>query len=243
MREAKDVCRPEFDQFAENYSAGFDDPLKTVFGRSPQTFMAPKLSLLERAIKQVRPALLSRPIRALDFGCGTGDFLVGLAKSWPHWILEGCDISAGMLREAKRRLEREHPDIKLWQIEEPALPMSSYDLVTIVCVLHHVVPESLNSVLRVAIGMLKAESLLVIIEHNPLNPVTRWMTSRTEIDRNANLLSAGRLQRHLPLKEFSITEVRNFLFLPPRLKSLYPVEFLLEWLPLGGQYAFFGLKR
>jgi ubiquinone/menaquinone biosynthesis C-methylase UbiE len=242
MRETKNVNRPEFDQFAENYSAGFDDPLKGVFGQSAQAFMAPKLHLLERAVRRLRPDFLTQPIKVLDFGCGAGDFLSGLARHWPNWALEGCDVSSGMLLEARKRLGHEYPDVRLWQAEEIEFPKSAYDLVTIVCVLHHVDPVSLGETLQTTIESLTSGGLLVIMEHNPVNPVTRWMVSRTEVDRNAHLVSARSLRNRLPLKEFTKTEIRNFLFFPPRLSVFAGVESALEWLPLGGQYAFFGVK-
>jgi SAM-dependent methyltransferase len=242
MRETKNVSRPEFDQFAENYNAGFDDPLKGVFGQSAQTFIAPKLRLLERALRKLRPGFLTQPIKVLDFGCGAGDFLSGLAHRWPNWALEGCDVSSGMLLEAKKRLGDEYPDIRLWQAEETELPKSAYDLVTVVCVLHHVDPESLGETLQTTIETLTPGGLLVIMEHNPLNPVTRWMVSRTEVDRNAHLVSASSLRSRLPLKEFAKTEIRNFLFFPPRLAALASIEPALDWIPFGGQYAFFGVK-
>ena len=242
MKNIKDVSRPEFDQFAENYSAGFDDPLKRVFGQSPQAFMAPKLRLLERTIRKLRPDFLTRSINALDFGCGTGDFLTGLAHHWPKWVLEGCDVSSGMLLEAHKRFGHEYPDIRLWQAEESEFQKSTYDLVTIVCVLHHVDPESLGTTLRTTVEMLNPNGLLVIIEHNPLNPITRWMISRTEVDRNAHLVPASFLRRHRAFDKLSKTEVRNFLFFPPRLSILSRLEPALERIPLGGQYAFFGVK-
>ena len=40
-------------------------------------------------------------LRLLDAGCGTGLFVVGLARSRPAWRLDGIDASAGMLGVAR----------------------------------------------------------------------------------------------------------------------------------------------
>jgi 2-polyprenyl-3-methyl-5-hydroxy-6-metoxy-1,4-benzoquinol methylase len=241
--ETQAAARAEFDQFAENYRAGFDDPLKRILGDSPKAFLRPKIRLLARAMRTMRPAFCSQSIRVLDFGCGAGDFLTGLGDTWPTWILEGSDVSERMLVEAKKRLGTKHANITLWNSSLTMAPPGTYDLITIICVLHHVEPTQVRSTLREVVNMLKPGGLLGVIEHNPLNPITRWMVSRTEVDRNATLVSPELLQTSLSLAEFNATCVRYFLFLPPRLDVFSALESLIDWVPLGGQYAFFGLKK
>jgi 2-polyprenyl-3-methyl-5-hydroxy-6-metoxy-1,4-benzoquinol methylase len=191
----------------------------------------------------MKPAFRSQSIRVLDFGCGAGDFLTGLADTWPMWTLEGCDVSVGMLVEAKKRLESKYGNIILWNSSATMAAAGTYDLITIVCVLHHVEPTQVRSTLREVVNMLKPGGLLSVIEHNPLNPITRWMVSRTEVDRNATLVAPKLIRTSLPLAEFNATCVRYFLFLPPRLDVFSALESAIDWVPLGGQYAFFSVKK
>lgn len=234
---------PEFDRIAEGYHAGFDDPVKKMLGESARSFLAPKIKLLTQALRRARPDLLSRPEALLDFGCGAGDFLNELSEAFPLWTLEGCDVSPGMLTEARKRLGAKAEKIKLWQITDGFLPTSTYDVITVVCVLHHMLPEMWSDSLKNVTAALKPGGLLAIFEHNPWNPITRWMVSRTEVDRNAQLLSVPTLKRNIPIREFKSVELKNFLFFPPRLDFLMPCEMRLSGIPVGGQYALFGWKK
>jgi SAM-dependent methyltransferase len=233
---------PEFDRISEGYSAGFDDPLKKLLGDSARSFLAPKIKLLAQQIRQERSNFGSRQGNLLDFGCGAGDFLSELSETFPAWSLEGCDVSTGMLAEARKRLSAKTDKIKLWEITDNHLPTNAYDVVTVVCVLHHILPEMWSLVLQNIAAALRAGGILAIFEHNPWNPVTRWMVSRTEVDRNAILLSAPLLKRIVRGQQFKLVTVQNFLFYPPRLSWLSFSEAWLSWLPMGGQYALFARK-
>jgi SAM-dependent methyltransferase len=234
---------PEFDRISEGYSAGFDDPLKKMLGDSVRSFLVPKIKLLVQQIRRERTDLGSGGGDLLDFGCGAGDFLSELSETLPAWRLEGCDVSAGMLAEARKRLSAKTGRIKLWQIVDNRLPTRAYDVVTVVCVLHHILPEMWSSVLKNIAAALRPGGSLAIFEHNPWNPVTGWMVSRTEVDRNAILLSAPFLKRIVSAQQFESAKVHNFLFFPPRLHFLSFSEVWLRWLPLGGQYALFARKE
>ncbi len=221
---------PEFDRLAENYRAGFDDPVKGWLGRSPQEFLRPKI---ERLLK-LGKASSGRAMRLLDFGCGTGDFLAALSPETPDWELEGCDISDGMLAEAKRRYP--NPTFRLWNSAGVPWPAARYDIVTAVCVLHHVPPNDWRTTLDKLINALRPGGLLVVFEHNPWNPITSWMIRRTEVDRNAMLLSASTLENLLTATECKIVAKEFLLFFPPRCRWLLSAESHLRNVPFGGQY-------
>jgi SAM-dependent methyltransferase len=233
----------EFDRISDGYSAGFDDPLKKVMGDSAGAFLAPKLNLLIEHGREAGFDLASGSGNLLDFGCGAGDFLGGLVEACPAWRLEGCDVSTGMLDEARKRLGARSDKVKLWEIAENRLPSEAYDVVTIVCVLHHIAPGIWASVLKNIAASLRPAGLLAIFEHNPWNPVTRWMVSRTEVDRNAILLSSSMLKRMILVEPFKSVTVDNFLFFPPRLTWLSRSEAVLRSIPMGGQYALFARRK
>ena len=91
---------------------------------------------------------------------------------------------------------------------------------------------------------MKPGGILAIIEHNPLNPVTKLVVSRVPLDRDAQLLSAWTarsLSSGIGMKPFP---TEYFLYLP---KSVYENIGALEnsviRIPLGGQYAVYALNR
>lgn len=68
-----------------------------------------------RALRLLRRALRpdGRRLRLLDVACGTGDVAFHLASSLGREArVEGIDLSEGMLRVARRRLERQSPDVR-----------------------------------------------------------------------------------------------------------------------------------
>ncbi len=220
----------EFDSLAENYRAGFDDPVKGWLGRNPQEFLRPKI---ERLLK-LGDAGSGRAVRLLDFGCGAGDFLAALSPEAPDWQLEGCDISDGMLTEANRR--HPAPTFKLWNSAAVSWPAAQYDILTAVCVLHHVPPSEWGPTLRKLFAALRPGGLLLVFEHNPWNPITSWMIRRTEVDRYAVLLSPATME-HLVIEAGSQVVAKEFfLFFPPRFRWLSAAETCLRIIPLGGQY-------
>jgi SAM-dependent methyltransferase len=233
----------EFDRISKDYSAGFDDPVKKIFGESARSFLLPKIKLLTKALRRERADLILCPAVLLDFGCGAGDFLGEIAEIFPHWRLEGCDVSTGMLTEARKRLGAKVEKIKLWEISDGSITTCKYDVITVVCVLHHILPEMWSDSLKNVTAALKPGGMLAVFEHNPWNPITRWMVSRTVVDLNAHLLSAPVLKRHLPTQEFKSIELRNFFFFPPRLDFLAFSEIWLGGIPMGGQYALFAWKK
>jgi SAM-dependent methyltransferase len=223
----------EFDRYARGYSELLKDPLRDIFAPGSTFFALRKWLLIQQFYKeQGRDTSLDR---WLDVGCGSGE-LLRLAR--PHFReTQGCDISVDMIATAL--------DLPIRVQSNPAvLPFEdeSFDLVTAVCVFHHV-ENGLQADLISEIGrVLKLGGVACVIEHNPLNPVTQLIVRRAPIDVDAVLLSATRVQRLLAAR-FSIMSREYFLLLP---EALYPrvgwLERILRRVPLGGQYAVFGCK-
>ena len=92
--------------------------------------------------------------------------------------------------------------------------------------------------------MLKPGGTLAIIEHNPYNPVTRLIVSRTPVDADAILLRPAETRRLFRGAGLTVEEQRYFLYLPEYLyRRLGGLETALAKVPLGGQYAVFGRSR
>ena len=118
---------------------------------------------------------------------------------------------------------------------------AAFDVVTAVCVFHHVPPPDRAAMVREACRVLKPGGTLAIVEHNPFNPVTRLIVSRTPVDADAILLRPGETRRLIRHGGFAVDRPRYFLYFPKSVyRRLSRLESALVKVPLGGQYAVFG---
>ena len=240
MKAHEAASGAEFDEYAEGYSAGMDNPLKRLVGASAEQFIEVKVRWLLRDWT-VRAESLRRHRRRpalLDYGCGVGTMLALLAEAGFEGSLTGCDISAGMLHEAEERWAAGPPPcFRLQQGAHAPFADRSFDLIIISAVLHHVPPDERPDLYREVLRLLRPGGRAYFFEHNPYNPVTQWVVKHTPIDHNAQLLSARRLVRSLRALGCTRTRTRYLMFFPPAWKWLRGVEDRLSWLPLGGQYV------
>src|SRR5919197_200798 len=182
--------RAEFDAFAPDYDAGMGDRLKRLLGGSAEVFFEHKADWLLRNLAPTG--------RLLDFGCGTGEFLRALRRSRAPLELVGCDVSAGMLATARRRWDA-GPLPALHAVAAGRLPFADaeFDVVTVMCVFHHVPPAERPGIVRELLRVLRPGGVVAVFEHNPWNPITRWIVRRAFIDANVELLSAPQCARLL----------------------------------------------
>jgi SAM-dependent methyltransferase len=219
----------EFDNYAATgYNKLLQDPLRDRFG-GERFFFERKLWLLRTLCEQYGKRTQST--RWLDVGCGEGTLLhiggIHFAK------VAGCDVSSGMIGDDKGLDVRQQPSAR-----KIPFPDQSFDLVTAVCVYHHV--ELLDRPFLTAEirRVLTSRGLFCIIEHNPLNPVARLIVRRSPIDIHAHLLSAEACRDLGRAAHLQVLMTRYFLYLPEFLYSRLPaLEELLAPVPLGGQYA------
>ena len=198
--------------------------------------MDPILLFFERKLKLLRElygqyARSTQSAIWLDVGCGEGT-LLDIGKQYFSEVA-GCDVSAAMLQRC------EHLNTRL-QMSPRQIPFQdgSFDLVTAACVYHHVDTADLFALTADISRVLRPKGMLCVIEHNPLNPVTRLIVRRSPIDCHAHLLTAGRVRRVARAARMQIIATRYFLYFPERIYSaLATVEAKLSAVPLGGQYA------
>ena len=72
------------------------------------------------------------------------------------------------------------------------LSSGSFDVVFAMCVWHHIPPNQWTNFISELSRVLSQEGLLLVYEHNPLNPLTRRVVSRCAFDKDAVLLSLPR---------------------------------------------------
>jgi SAM-dependent methyltransferase len=235
------IARPRaaFDAYATGYAAGMENPLKAVLGATADQFVELKLRWMLRRF----PSLRARhgATQVLDYGCGSATLLRLMAEIGAKATLAGCDVSPGMLAEAERRWP-EHllgakPALHLQQGARTPFQDEEFDLVVISSVLHHVPPADRPSVYAELRRVTRTGGHIVVFEHNPLNPLTRFVVSHTPIDFDAILLRAGEVARGLTASGATDVRTRYLMFAPPRVRMPDLLEEGLGWLPVGGQYV------
>lgn len=221
-----------FDSYRSNYRDVVQSSID--FSGLPHSFfMRAKADLLRELIAQrlgpEKPAML-------DVGCGVGSFhplLRGMAGR-----LSGIDVSSDCLTQARIN----NPDVDYPDFDGQRFPFenASFDLVTTICVMHHVAPADWTHFMSEMRRVVRPGGLVCVIEHNPLNPLTRLAVSRCEFDSDAVLLGAGTTRKLMAAGGLRQIDSRYFLLLPWETKSARDIENALSRMPLGAQYAAFG---
>lgn len=219
----------EFDRHAESYEDAIADSIG--FSHRDHSFFleAKAVRLLDLVRRRLGdPAR----VRALDVGCGTGAFdalLLGRLGA-----LEGVDLSATMVDEARRR----NPGVTYHVGDAKRLPAAdgAFDLAFAICILHHVPPAERDVVVSELRRAIRPGGLVVVMEHNPLNPLTRLAVARCEFDEDAALLGRNETRRRLHGGGLRTIESRYFLFLPWSGRLVTALERVLAPVPLGAQY-------
>jgi len=220
----------EFDPYSESYRALVTQSVRAS-GEPSEYFAAYKAKYLSRRFG-------SDKIRAvLDYGCGVGVLAEQLKLQMPGARIDGFDPSQESLDHIPAALRRQGS----FGLHLDTLDVN-YDLVVIANVLHHVQPAVREAVFRRAFGKLASGGRLVVFEHNPWNPLTRWAVSQCPFDGDAILLKSSEVRGLLMRTGFGQL-LRDFVvFFPRWLAPLRPIESSLGWVPLGAQYAFSGVK-
>jgi SAM-dependent methyltransferase len=229
----------EFDDYAADYSAGMENSLKQCLGGDAESFIEVKVDWLLRDLRYPSsPGSSSGILRLLDYGCGAGTMLSVLRQRGFSDALSGCDISQEMLKEARSRWGMEK-ELDLRPMSENKAPFDNgeFDIVILSSVLHHVEFASRKNVYADALRVLKPQGRIYIFEHNPLNPVTRWVVKHTAIDRSAVLLRPAEVRAGLHAVGALRPRTSFLMFFPPRWTYCRRLERLLHWLPCGAQYV------
>ncbi len=228
------MSQPEFDRYSGSYEELLKDPIRDRFtGSGSQFFHVRKRDLIREHFSS--RGIDTRKLRYLDIGCGKGELLSLLRDDFRE--IAGCDPSPGMLSSSQGVETRVQENPGKIPFEDAA-----FDFVTAVCVYHHVPPSSRLALTREACRVLKPGGIFAIIEHNPYNPVTRLIVSRTPVDADAVLLRPSEAREWMREAGFTCGAPEYFLYLP---EPIYRrtgdwLEHLLRRVPLGGQYVIFG---
>ncbi|MEO6404031.1 MAG: class I SAM-dependent methyltransferase [Ferruginibacter sp.] len=224
-----------FDDYAEDYRSIHSKNIK-LSGADSFYFAEFKVKLLQGYVK-------NETLRVLDVGCGDGATEIFMMKYFPFWKVEGIDTSFKSIEAAK---QRSLPNAGFHFYDGNKIPFgeNQFDIIFIAGVLHHINYDLHAAIIREILKVLKPGGQLFLFEHNPLNPLTRYLVNTCDFDKNAKLLMAGYTGRMLKKNGFRLVK-KNFIIFFPRKGLLSKFIFLekyLQWLPLGGQYFFIAEK-
>lgn len=178
---------------------------------------------------EARPSLL-------DVGCGVGSLHPYLRPIVGD--LGGCDPSAGSL--AKAGTANAGVDYRAQEHEGLPWADASVDASLAVCVFHHVPPAERAALLGEMVRVTRPGGLVLVIEHNPWNPLTRLAVARCPFDDDAVLLGARECRERLRGAGLEQVESRHFLVVPSTGRWAKTIEAPIRRVPIGAQYLAYG---
>lgn len=228
MRPQHPVPEAEFDGFSEAYQPLLDHAIQLA-GEEADYFAEMKA--------QYVAGLAGRDFtgKLLDFGCGIGLVSQSLSLLLPDCRLHGFDLSTASLRNIPPTLQVKGKFTAVMEELD-----SDYDLIFAANVIHHVALDLRQSVVKALAARLAPGGRLVIFEHNPLNPLTRWVVSHCAFDAGITLLWPSEVSNYLRQAGILLRKQDYIVFFPRWLAWLRRFESALSWCPLGAQYVMVG---
>jgi SAM-dependent methyltransferase len=219
-----------FDAFASNYKQLVTENVR-ITGEPSEYFAAYKAAYIARRIAPPRGS------KILDYGCGVGLLSEHLKEVLHGAQIDGFDVS----KESVERIDENLLNQGTFTANLDELG-HSYDVVVLSNVLHHVSPTDREKLILESASRLLLSGKLVIFEHNPMNPLTRWAVSQCPFDEDAILLPSGESRRYFR-GGLRLMWRDYIVFFPRWLAWLRPLEPGFQWCPLGAQYAVVAERR
>lgn len=220
------MLRVDFDEHAHTYRALLKSSIGFL-GTNDTFFDSYKVYCIKNWV-----ANDNRAYDILDYGCGIGKLTGLLGKDYQRSTVYGYDISKKSLYLAKEK----YAEMKnIYFINE--LPKEQkYDLIIVANVFHHINPdERINSFFKIK-ELLNPDGKIVVFEHNPFNPLTRYIVSTCPFDLDAKLIWLHNFIE-MALRCGMEAELKRYiLFFPWSPKLFRNIECLLKCVPLGAQY-------
>jgi len=221
----------EFDDFARDYKSLLDRSVK-ISGDSSEYFCEYKARYVARTLG----ARFSGKI--LDFGCGIGLLSAQLKKHLPAATLHGYDPSSESIRLIPPELARAGRFSGRWADLD-----GDYQLAVLSNVMHHIAKDQREQTIVDITAHLAPGGKLILFEHNPWNPVTRWVVRHCLFDEGVALLHPNEVSAYFARAGLGIRRRDYIVFFPKMLSAFRPLEPWVSWLPAGAQYALVGEKH
>ncbi|MBL0357940.1 MAG: class I SAM-dependent methyltransferase [Chitinophagaceae bacterium] len=225
----------DFDAYAKNYRA--------IHTKNIQLSGADSYYFAEMRVQMLQGYEQNESLKVLDLGCGDGVSEIFMQQYFPQWTIEGIDVSKESIEMAKQQ-QLANSNFAVYDGIHIPFEDNSFNIVFVAGVLHHVEFNLHSPMLDEMKRVLKPGGRLIIYEHNPLNPLTKYIVNTCAFDQDARLLRCGYLSRLLLRHQFNINQRLYFIFFPPKgiFKKMIGLEKYLHWLPLGGKYFIRAVK-
>lgn len=219
----------DFDEFAENYRNIHTENIK-ISGTDSYYFAEMKVRLLKDSETKTSIALL-------DVGCGDGATEYYFQQYFPKWKIEGIDVSSESIQVAQRR-NLSNATFQVYDSITIPFEDNAFDRIFIAGVLHHISFNQHDRLIKEMYRVLKKNGKILLYEHNPLNPLTRYLVKTCVFDKDAKLLLPWYTKKLLQRNKLNIENLQYIIFFPRKgfLSKLIFLEKYLQWIPLGGQY-------
>jgi 2-polyprenyl-3-methyl-5-hydroxy-6-metoxy-1,4-benzoquinol methylase len=224
-------AKMQFDRFAGDYERILNQSV-AASGEDSAYFSEYKARYLQRLLT---PAFSGK---VLDFGCGIGLLSGFLKKHLPAIHIDGFDVSRDSIQKVDFALTQQG----LYTTDSTQLSRD-YQLIVAANVLHHIPREERQNVFRELADRLAHNASLIVFEHNPANPVTRWVVERSPFDHDALLLPPTETRGYASAASLAVLRRDYIVFMPRFLAWLRPLEPWLAWLPAGAQYVVVARKN
>jgi len=225
----------EFDSYRGSYNSQINSAV-TFSGKDLDFFTQVKAEYLSEILEEMLPG--NDQLKVVDIGCGHGNIHGFLLESSRPLCLSGIDMAAEVIADAKVT----HPTVDYSVYDGRDLPYqdASFDVAFAICVMHHVPPAQWRDFLGEMRRVVRPGGLVVVFEHNPLNPGTQYIVKSCPIDKNAVLLTRGRLTKLAATAGLLDIHSRFILFTPFQRRQFKWLDRRLGWLPFGAQYYVIG---
>lgn len=223
---------PEFDKFAENYSCIHKKSI-LLSGEDLIYFAEYKIKDLKKVLSEFTSVPCNS--RILDFGAGIGSTIPFVGKYFPNAQQTCLDVSANSLKIAASNFGNLAEYVAF---DGENLPFSDncFDVAYALCVFHHIPTNQHLRLLRELWRVIKPTGIILIYEHNPLNPLTVRSVKLCPLDKNAIIINSAAMRNRIKSAGFLLPSVRYRVFFPRILSPLRWMENWLTWAPLGAQY-------
>ena len=223
----------EFDKFAAEYRTLHAASIKAS-GESPEYFAEYKIVDVAADLARARASAVERAA-VLDFGAGVGYSVPFFRRHMPSARVTCLDVSQKSL-DLGAATHGAAADFRHFDGKRIPYPDGTFDVALASCVFHHIPQDEHVALLAEIRRVLTADGLLLVFEHNPLNPLTRYAVNTCIFDEHAVLVRAPTMRRRVLAAGFAAADARYRLFFPHWARGLRPLEKWLTWLPFGAQY-------
>ena len=223
----------EFDTYSKNYNDLLESAVKMT-GYDTFHFVTAKLEKLKSSVKD------DTSFNFLDYGCGPGNLCKNFHQYFPKGNYFGVDDSAEMI---KKSITLYGGSGSFCETNSEEWKQRSYHIIFSACVFHHIPHENHKTILMDLEKLLAPSGEIVLWEHNPANPFTRKIVRECPFDKDAVLIHPDKSISLFTQINLGQIRLSYTTFFPKFLRFLTPLESLLEWCPLGGQYILIGKKK